>query len=437
LLPAATALVFVKTTWLPRVSGGPVTVDLADLAVLAAVLVAAHRLLGSRRGGLPSLRRSWLLWLASGLVLADVVAGSLYPVLSDPHYRWQTHLVTAAKYGEYALLALCVVTLAGCHSARVRLWATIVAWASLSALVLGLQFAGVPIFDPSPAGQAEPSFIGNDQSGALGLAAIAVGFLGLLRPGSISRRLTVAALIAGVLGVVICGALASEVGLVLAVTAVVVLGLGRRELGFRKLLVLAGVTAVCALGLLAIRGGDVYQFARYLGLARGNAATHHRVQTYAQRTLMLYIGYRVWWAHPLLGAGWQSIRETAVYTPFLTAAHRRFPDQPAEAFPSPRHTWSIDNGYLQTLSDLGLVGLVVFLALLVIALIAGGNVALHGSSPQRELAVVGLLWVVAVVGLWTGQPNVAGVPRDGLFWLGIGAIIAAQATSPERWTTAN
>jgi O-antigen ligase len=429
--------VFVKTSWLPHVSGGPVTVDIADLAVLAAVLVAAYRLRGSRRGGLPALRRSWPLWLASGLLLADVVAGSLYPVLSDPHYRWQTHLVTAAKYGEYALLAFCVVATAGEQAAPLRLWTTIVACASLSAFVLVLQLAGVPIFDPSPAGQAEPSFIGNDQSGALGLAALAIGFLGLLRPGGIPRRLTVAAVIAGVLGVVICGALASEVGLVLAVTALVALGLRGRELGFRKALALAGVAAICALGLLAIRGGDVYQFARYLGLARANAATHHRVQTYAQRTLMLYIGYRVWRAHPLTGAGWQSIRETHVYAPFLSAARRRFPDQPSEAFPSPQHTWSIDNGYLQTLSDLGLVGLVLLVALLGTALVAGGKVALRGSSPQRELALVGLLWVVVVVGLWTGQPNVAGVPRDGLFWLGIGAIIAAQATSPERSTTAN
>ena len=49
---------------------------------------------------------------------------------------------------------------------------------------------------------------------------------------------------------------------------------------------------------------------------------------------MYYLGLRVWLDQPLLGAGWQSIREQQVYEPFLADAHRRFPDQPEQAFPN-------------------------------------------------------------------------------------------------------
>ena len=58
---------------------------------------------------------------------------------------------------------------------------------------------------------------------------------------------------------------------------------------------------------------------------------------------------------------------------------------------------------------------------------AGARVALHAPPEQAELAFVGLFGVLAVAGLWTGQPIIAGAPRTALFWLGIGAIAAAQA----------
>jgi len=240
---------------------------------------------------------------------------------------------------------------------------------------------------------------------------------------------------AGSIGVIICGALATEVGLAAAALVALLIGLRRRTLRGLRVAAIIAVTAVCALGLVAIRGSDIYQFARYVGLARANTATHHRVQTYAQRTLMLYIGYRVWLAHPVFGAGWQSIRETQVYTPFLPAARARFPDQPPEAFPSPQHTWAIDNAYLQVLSDLGVVGFVLFGLVLVTSLVVGGRLALRGPPEQGELAFVGLLWVVIVIGLWTGQANIAGVPRDVLFWLGAGSIAAGRVSHAGGWRT--
>ncbi len=50
---------------------------------------------------------------------------------------------------------------------------------------------------------------------------------------------------------------------------------------------------------------------------------------------------------------------------YLAAARRRF-NQPAEAFPSPAHRWGVQNAYVQSLADLGILGLVAFLAALLV-----------------------------------------------------------------------
>ncbi|MBV8480392.1 MAG: O-antigen ligase family protein [Actinobacteria bacterium] len=409
-------------TWLPRFTIGPATIDLADVVVLAAVLAAIGMMHFNRRAR-AALRGAWPLWLAAAAFLVDIAAGSLYPRLADRHYAWSAHIVTAIKYAEYAALApALVVAFATDRRAGRRVCAAVIVTGCLSALVLILQFVGVRIFDPSPPWQAEPSFIGNDQSGSLGIAAIAIGAASLMSPSFLGRRARWLAFVAGAINVIVCGALASEVGLVAALVTMVALLIRRSPARVRDLALLSAIAVVCALGLAAIRGGDIYQFVRYVGLARPNSTTHSHVQTYAQRTLMLYIGYRVWRAHPVFGAGWQSIREEHVYAPFLAAAHRQFPDQPPEAFPAPQHTWAIDNGYLQTLADLGLAGLACLLVLLVVAAVGGARTCLRAPPEGAAYGAVGLLWIVLVAGLWTGQSNVAGAPRDAIFWLGAGLV---------------
>ena len=114
---------------------------------------------------------------------------------------------------------------------------------------------------------------------------------------------------------------------------------------------------------------------------KAEQSTNANVQTYAQRTLMYYVGLRIWEAHPLFGAGWQSVREQHVYSPFLAAAHRRFPSQSPQSFPSPQNKWGVDNAYIESLAELGLVGTAVFLAFLGISLALGLRGALR--APPR------------------------------------------------------
>ena len=40
----------------------------------------------------------------------------------------------------------------------------------------------------------------------------------------------------------------------------------------------------------------------------------------------------MWLDHPIVGAGWQVSLEPSGFDPYLAAAHRRFPNEPAEPF---------------------------------------------------------------------------------------------------------
>jgi len=240
---------------------------------------------------------------------------------------------------------------------------------------------------------------------------------------------TVAALAGGGVALVLSGTVAAELGLLAAAAAACVLL--RRRLGatWRQVGAVAGVTAVCTLGVVALRSGDLTQYARYLGLAEANRATHEDVQTYAQRQLMIYIGLRVWRDHPVVGAGWQSIREEQVYSPYLDDAHRRFPDQPEQAFPGPpeERQYGIDNAYVQALAELGLVGLALLLVLLGAGLWLGVTATLRAREEPARLAVAGVSWLLVTMGVWVGQGLVAGSGFAALSWLSLGLVAAGAA----------
>ena len=424
-LSATFVLLFVAIQYQPHVTRGSASVRLVDLALLGAVLVAALELRhGSRR-----LDGSRWLWVAACAFLAFVAAASLYPLAFDDRYDWTTHLVTAARYAVYALIAPAVAVLARDVRALQRLWATVVVWAVVAGAVALAQFVGVDIFDAWPAGIRQPSFTGIPELGALGGAAIAIGFLGVLWPGSVPRAVWVAGLVGGTLDVVISGGVAGQIGLVGA--AVAAIALAGRRLGNtpRSIAAVVLVTVLCGVGVAALRGADLTQYARHLGLTTQNQEASGDVETYAHRELIYYIGLRVWLDRPLLGAGWQSIHEQHVYAPFLDDAHRRYPDEPQQAFPSRERDYGIDNAYIQTLAELGLVGLGLFLTLLAIGLVQGTTRALRAPPLRAQQALVGVLWLLVVMGTWAGQGLGAGSAFAGLSWFALGLIAAAGTPS--------
>jgi O-antigen ligase len=141
------------------------------------------------------------------------------------------------------------------------------------------------------------------------------------------------------------------------------------------------------------------------------------VESYAHRTLLAYIGARIWLDHPVAGVGWQASSEEWAYAPHLDAARERFPDEPAEAFPSPERPWGVQTLYVQVLADVGLIGFGALVALVVIALVA----AVRGARGS-PVPAVGLGWLLVAAGVWAGIGLVPGIPLDALTWLALGLV---------------
>jgi O-antigen ligase len=66
------------------------------------------------------------------------------------------------------------------------------------------------------------------------------------------------------------------------------------------------ITLATVVGVVALRGGDLAQFGRFVGLLEAQETTSADVQTYSHRTLLGYFGLRVFADHPVTGAGWQA-----------------------------------------------------------------------------------------------------------------------------------
>jgi O-antigen ligase len=185
------------------------------------------------------------------------------------------------------------------------------------------------------------------------------------------------------------------------------------------------LVAACAFGVATMRSGDLERAVRSLGLG-SKPHTSYDAASYAHRSLLAYIGLRIFAAHPVVGVGWQGSEEQENYGPYLAAAHRRFPDEPALAFPSPEHAWGVQNVYLQTLADMGIVGFAALAAFFGSAVLLAVRTVRLTRLPAVP-TIVGLLWLLVAAGVWNGLGLVAGIPLDALTWLAVGMIGAAAA----------
>ena len=86
------------------------------------------------------------------------------------------------------------------------------------------------------------------------------------------------------------------------------------------------------------------------------------VETYSQRTVLAYIGLRIFEDNPVLGVGWQRSSRPEVFEPYVDDARARFPDVVDLAFPAEGREWGVQNLYIQMLADAGVIGLALLLA---------------------------------------------------------------------------
>lgn len=345
------------------------------------------------------------------------------------HYRFLTHLVTAAKFCEYGLLAPAIALLVRRPEDALPLLWSAVCWSVAASGWAVLQFAGlVSELEGKRPLQREPSFLGIHDFAALSGAVLALG-LAVVAFGPrlrAERTLAWVAGASGAVGLILSSAVAGALGLGLAAAAALGIARTRRLATLARATAVAALACLAAVGVLLMRSGDISQFVRSLGVGSKPKAQID-VASYVHRSLLAYIGLRIFADHPVLGVGWQGSEELENYGPYLDDARRRFPEEPERAFPSPDHAWGVQNAYLQTLTDLGLIGFAVLVALFAASLVLGVRAALRAPPHLLLPASAGVLWLLVAAGVWNGLGLVAGIPLDGLTWFGVGLIGAATA----------
>jgi O-antigen ligase len=426
-LAAAIPILFLHVAYQPGfgVAVGSTTVNayLSDFAVLAVVVAA---LLRGRRDGFAPLARGRWLWIAGAAFLAWMFVEVAYGHAHDASYAWHTHGVTAAKFAEYALLAPSVPLLVRrADDLLAPLW-SLVLWSVFATAVGIAQFFGANIFLAGTVGRRQASFLSSADFAALSGAALLVGIAAIALPRlGLGRALARVATVTGVLGMIVAGAIASVLGLATALVALVVVLAVRRELDPRRVAAVAAAGVVVLAGAVAIRGSDLDAFARFLGASPGAQQSQpSKIQTYAHRTLLVWLGFEIWKNHPLLGVGWEGSSEPGTFEPYLPAAHAKFPDESPLAFPAPDRRYGVQNVWVQALADLGVIGLALWAAVFAAAAALAARAAIRlGSAP----GVMGLLWVALLVWLWTAQGYIAGIPLDALTWLAFGLAVTTLA----------
>jgi len=381
-------------------------IEASDVAVL---VVAGFALREGLRSGFAPLWPGFSLWVVSAALLGWILVRS----------ESLDNVVTAVKFAEYSLLAVSAPLVLRRRTDWELVAAAIVAW-SVAATFFGLlQIFGVDTAHAWAAGRRQPSFLGHSDFAALSAFALGIGLAAVLLA---QKRAGWLAIASGALGMIIAGATAGLIGAAVGAAGLVYAISRRRRLVMRDLALTGTVVAVVAAGVLILRAGDFENFLRFLHV-KGRETQTADIQTYSHHTLLAYIGYRIWREHPIAGAGWQASTEPETVDPQLPAARRKFPDVSPLAFPTREHPWGVQNAYVQAAADLGLVGLVLWLAPFALALV----LALRANAPPGAVAVFAIL---AAMGIWGGQGLVAGIPLDAVTWLGFGlaATAAAQRT---------
>jgi hypothetical protein len=411
ILAAAIPFLFLHRNYQPGLDAGVLHIDLSDLAVLAVVLTAVPAV----RRELVSARAAWVALAAlAALILVGVAWGTGH----FGSYPARTHLVTAAKWIEYMLLAPAVVAVARRPCDLIPAAVTLIAWDAVAGVVGLLQFFGaMSDLDGTPAGRRKPSFVGYHDYASLSGAALVIALLVLGRRARSreERMIAVTAGVAGGVGMVLGGAFDSLLGLLLAAGAIVVV---HRVRDIGRLLSIAAIVCVVGVGVVTIRSSAVADGLKFLGIKQGTGGASTHIQSYRQRALLAYIGGRIFLGDPVLGVGFEGSGDPYAYQRYLADAHRHF-DQPAQAFPSRAHPWGVQNAYVQSLADLGFLGLPAFLAALLVPAVVAAR---RGTGDAR---VLGSALCLLAVGAWNGYGLVAGIPLDALTWLAVGVAAAS------------
>ena len=383
------------------------SVDLSDLALTALGIWLAVRII--RRRDLP--RRSLPILLAgaafAGWILVTAAANG-----TDA-------FVAAGKFVEIGVLTVGAVYVLKSGEA---IWPLLV---TLLAMNIAADMSALHGFIHN-FNARQPSFLGEHDLAALSTMTAAIWFASLYRSAGPNRRIAQVAGVAGVIGITLGAALASLLGVYLAVAAISCVAIARGEFRWRSLAVTIVVVVAITGAILNLRSDNLGFLRAWFGTNETNAASQPEPGAWSQRLIFAYIGGRIFLAKPVLGTGWYPQLPPSEYARYLPAARRRFPDQPAHYFPPERGSFIPQMTYDQVLYELGLVGAVMFAALLGLTIRESVRTGRHWprSDPEQLAAYVPPAWTASLLGVLAGIALFGGASVSVLFWLTFGAAAA-------------
>ncbi len=404
-------------------------IRLSDLAVLVVVVVAGVYVAHS---GTSRLGPARLLWIPGGALLLWLAFQALRPASVDDAL-FEDHLVSYVKLVEYALIAVAVPLLLRRTQDLTIVLGALVLWSAVASAVALAQFFGLDVFDAWNAGWRQPSFLGHHDLAALSAVSAALAATGILclRTRLPAARLWSTALVGGALGLMLAGSVAAAGGFAIGALVLAIAARGRFEPSSRRLLAVFALVAVVAVGVTAIRADSLEQFVRFLGV-RGDEPPQG-VETYSQRTVLAYLGLRIWQDNPIVGVGWQRSGREDVFEPYLEDARARFPDVVDFAFPAAGREWGVQNLYVQMLADGGIVGLLLLLAVGVSGIVLAWRTVTYAPNPWATGAGLAVLCaLLTLAGEWASLGIVAGIPLQAATCLLLGLAAAGAATVEEE-----
>ena len=220
----------------------------------------------------------------------------------------------------------------------------------------------------------------------------------------------------------IAGALATVLALMLGGAFAVVVMVRREAVTRARLAALAAI-AVCVHreAPAVLRSGDVADFIGFLGRHDGRARTSRRTHS-ARCSPTSASGSSSTTPSPASAGRRRSSRRTSSRTS-TTRAHG-FPDVAEEALPiRPEHPWGVQNAYVQAAADMGIVGLVLIVWLVLATLVRAGRAALSRgeAGPARDRRHDRISRLRAE---WAALGLVPGVPATAFIWFTIGSAVA-------------
>jgi hypothetical protein len=380
------------------------TVVPADFALAA---LAATSIVALVQRGIP--RETW------GAFAAAIAFCVL--VLGSAALNGATAFVSGSKLVELAALGLGIVAVT---RSRRQIEALVDV---LLLFTIAADLFGIVRFVVSGGGR-QASFLGEHDFAALATLPLVYGLARVYERRPDTRAWT--AIVAGTIGCVLGAALASLLGLYLG-ALVLVLGRSawRRE-HLERLALTMLVVAVVTAGTLSLRAGELGFLQQWFGKPPSRPGQY--AASWSQRLIYVYVGGRVFRAHPMLGTGWYGDLPPKEFVAYLPDARRRFSDQPANYFPPadspfiPQQTWD------QVLYELGLTGALAMLALLVALVRASRRAARRASGLLADLPAV---WVAASIGALSGEGLFGGTPLATTFWLVAGVALAVPLITRE------